>query len=249
MVPGGAFSMGDLSGEGWETEIPVHEVAVPAFMLGKYEVTFAQWDACVADGGCEDYEPSDVDWHGFDRRDKEHWQGNSRRRWYGHSRPVANISWDDVQLFIDWLNHKTGGGYRLPTEAEWEYAARAGSVTEYGWGDDIGHNQANCRGCGSRWDNNQTAPVGSFAANAWGLHDMHGNVWEWVQDCWNKNYVGAPGDGSAWRTGECKGRVIRGGSLVNIPEALRSAYRYARPGSERTIHTGFRLARDYQVKK
>ena len=192
-IPAGRFRMGALKRGGYDNEKPVHTVTVPAFKLGKFEVTFTQWDACVADGGCGRYTPYDAGWG----------RGN---------RPVINVSWDDIQLFIDWLNDKTGGNYRLPTEAEWEYAVRAGSTTEYSWGNSIGSNRANCDGCGSRWDNRQTAPVGSFSANAWGLHDLHGNVWEWVQDCWNKNYKGAPTDGRAWTSGDCGRRVIRGGS-------------------------------------
>ncbi len=162
-IPGGTFRMGDLSGEGFYDELPVHSVTVPAFRLGKYEVTFAQWDACVADGGCGGFSPNDKGWG----------RGN---------RPVIWVSWDDAQSFIKWLNGKTGGNYRLPTEAEWEYAARAKSTTEYSWGNDIGSNRANCDDdeCGDSYE--YTAPVGSFPANAWGLHDMHGNVWEWVQE-------------------------------------------------------------------
>ncbi|MCY4211603.1 MAG: SUMF1/EgtB/PvdO family nonheme iron enzyme [Gammaproteobacteria bacterium] len=196
-IPAGTFRMGDLSGAGDNDELPVHSVTVLAFKLSKYEVTFDQWDTCVMDGGCNDYSPDDEDWG----------RGN---------RPVINVSWDDVQSFIDWLNARTGGNYRLPTEAEWEYAARAGTTTEYSWGDDIGSNRANCDNddCGDSYD--YTAPVGSFPANPWGLHDMHGNVWEWVQDCSNNNYEGAPTDGNAWTSGDCSLRVIRGGSWIPL---------------------------------
>ncbi len=220
-VPAGTFRMGDLSGAGDDDELPVRSVTVPAFRLGKYEVTFGEWDACVADGGCEDY-----GWgHGI---------------W-----PVRAVSWYEVQSFIDWLNQKTGSNYRLPTEAEWEYAARAGTTTEYSWGDDIGSNRANCSNdyCGDSWD--YTAPVGSFPANPWGLHDMHGNVDEWVQDCWNDNYEGAPTDGSAWTSGDCSLRVVRGGSWDLNAWALRSAARfwYGRAGRNADA-LGFRLAQD-----
>ena len=224
-IPGGTFRMGDLSGAGFDYEKPVHSVTVPAFRLGKYEVTLAQWDACVADGGCGGYTPDDEGWG----------RGN---------RPVINVSWDDVQGFIAWLNNRTGGNYRLPTEAEWEYAARAGSTTEYSWGNDIGQNRANCDGCGSQWDDRQTAPVGSFAANAWGLHNMHGNVSEWVQDCMTDSYVGSPTDGSAWTSGRCGYRGLRGSTWFNDPRFLRSAYRGALPRSYRGIGVGFRLAQD-----
>ena len=225
-IPGGTFRMGDLSGEGYDSEKPVHTVIVSPFKLGKYEVTFAQWDACVADGGCGGYRPDDEGWG----------RGN---------RPVINVSWDDAQTFISWLNVRTGGHYRLPTEAEWEYAARAGSTTKYSWGDDIGRNRANCDGCGSQWDAKQTAPVGAFAANAWGLHDMHGNLLEWTQDCSNDSYRGAPSDGSAWTGGgDCSWRVIRGGSWLYLPRYLRSALRFRNARSNRDDNLGFRLAQD-----
>ena len=224
-IPAGSFDMGDLSGVGWDWELPVHTVTVPAFRMGKYEVTFAQWDACVADVGCNGYSPDDSGWGRGDR-------------------PVINVSWDAVQSFIDWLNNKTNGNYRLPSEAEWEYAARAGTTTEYSWGDDIGHNQANCDGCGSQWDEDRTAPIGSFPANPWGLHDMHGNVWEWVQDCYNDTYEGAPTDGSAWASSDCRRRVIRGGSWFHSARLLRSANRYGHVRTYRNYFLGFRLAQD-----
>ena len=199
-IPGGTFRMG----EGDERQ--VHSVTVPDFKMGKYEVTFAQWDVCVADGGCGRYTPDDY--------------GRGRG-----NRPVIDVSWDDIQLFIDWLNARTGGNFRLPTEAEWEYAARAGSTTLYSWGNSIGSNRANCNDdCGDRWSNT-TSPVGRFSANAWGLHDLHGNVWEWAQDCWNDSYAGAPTDGSAWTSGDCSQRVFRGGSWYDTPRYLRSAFR------------------------
>ena len=134
------------------------------------------------------------------------------RGWGRGNRPVINVSWKDAQSYVRWLSQRTGHRYSLPSESEWEYVARAGTDTRYSWGDEIGRNRANCDGCGSRWDDEQTAPVGSFSPNAWGVHDMHGNVWEWVEDCWNDSYVGAPSDGSAWESGECGYRVLRGGS-------------------------------------
>ncbi|MCY4211598.1 MAG: formylglycine-generating enzyme family protein [Gammaproteobacteria bacterium] len=236
-IPGGTFRMGDLSGSltkalsmrgkeiGWHK--PVHRVEVPAFKLSKHEVTFAQWDACMADGGCNGYIPGDAGW------------GRG-------SRPVVNVSWDDAQFFIEWLNSKTDGNYRLPTEAEWEYAARAGTTTKYSWGDDIGNNQANCYDdyCGDSWD--YTAPVGSFPANPWGLHDMHGNVYEWVQDCWHDNYEGAPTDGSAWTNGHCGPRVMRGGDWFNDAWSLRSANRVKDDRAASFFNIGFRLAQDEQ---
>ena len=225
-IPGGTFRMGDLSGEGGDYERPVHSVTIEPFRLGKYEVTFAQWESCVADGGCVGYTPDDYGWGGG--------RGN---------RPVIDVSWDDIQLFIDWLNARTGGNFRLPTEAEWEYAARAGSTTLYSWGNSIGVNRAHCDGCRS-WDEYGPAPVGSFSANAWGIHDMHGNVWEWVQDCSNYSYVGAPTDGSAWTSGDCSVRVRRGGSWYAAPRYLRSANRSGYARSYRNFTYGFRLAQD-----
>ena len=226
-IPGGTFRMGGegLYEEGHDYARPVHRVTVPSFLLGKHEVTFAQWDACVATGGCGGYKPHDEGW------------GRG-------GRPVINVSWEDAQLFIDWLNANTdGGGFRLPSEAEWEYAARAGTETAYSWGNEIGTNRANCWGCGGRWDDRQTAPVGWFAANAFGVHDMHGNVWEWVEDCWNEGYAGAPSNGNAWRRGDCGLRVVRGGSLANRPEYLHSAYRERSPTGSRFGGIGFRVAR------
>ena len=226
-VPGGTFQMGDPNCKFLCNAKPVHTVTVPDFNLGKHEVTFAQWDACVADGGCGGYWSYDRDW------------GRGKR-------PVIHVSWDDAQSFIDWLNSKTGGGYRLPTEAEWEYAARAGSTTEYSWGNDIGSNRANCNGCGGLFAGaKKTAPVGSYSANAWGLHDMHGNVAEWVQDCSKHNYKNMPSDGRAWTRGTCRTRTIRGGSWVSKPKYLRSAVRYNKKPSDREfLDLGFRLAQD-----
>ena len=201
VVPAGSFMMGSPSHEAGrgDDEGPRHRVTIEKpFAVGKYEVTFAEWDACVADGGCGGHRPEDEGW------------GRGRR-------PVINVNWDDAKAYVRWLNRKTGKQYRLPSEAEWEYAARAGTTTRYNWGDDIGRNRANCNGCGSRWDRKQTAPVGSFRANVFGLHDVHGNVWEWVEDCLNYNYAGAPADGSPWTDGDCTlAAVLRGGSWFGI---------------------------------
>ena len=224
-IPGGSFRMGDLNGDGYDHERPVHRVTIAPFEIGEYEVTFSQWDVCVADGGCP--------------------HADDRGGWGRGNRPVINVSWDDAQSFISWLNARTGGGYRLPTESEWEYAVRSGSESKYSWGDEIGSNRANCAGCGSRWGGDRTAPVGSFPANAWGLHDMYGNVWEWIEDCYNDSYMGALGDGSAWTRGQCSQRVIRGGSWdTNHAGYLRSSNRYKYTRSRRNYNLGFRLARD-----
>ncbi len=149
------------------------------FALGKYTVTFAEWDACVAEGGCGGYHPSDNGWG----------RGN---------RPVINVNWNDAQAYIEWLSNKTGKAYRLPTAKEWEIAALAGSTTKYYWGDDAGRNNANCDGCGSEWDNKRTAPAGSFKPNAFGLYDMMGNVWQWTDSCWKENCARRMFCGGSW---------------------------------------------------
>ena len=220
VIPAGRFRMGDLSGEGYDHEKPMHEVVIARpFALSKYEITFEDYDKFTY--------PNKVDDEGW---------GRGRR-------PVINISWDDANEYAAWLSAQTGKRYRLPTEAEWEYAARAESTTQYNWGNDIGQNQANCgNDCSDRWEH--TAPVGSFSANAFGLYDMHGNVWEWVQDCWNYSYSGAPDDGSAWTSGDCGNPVIRGGSWGVGSWELPSAYRYRFNRSSRNNSLGFRLAQD-----
>jgi formylglycine-generating enzyme required for sulfatase activity len=195
-------------------------IAAP-FAVGKFEVTFEDWDACVAQGGCS-HRPDDRGW------------GRGRQ-------PVINVSWDDAQAYVAWLSRKTGKPYRLLSEAEWEYAAQAGSGREAAA--TRGANIANCVGCGSRWDGRQAAPAGSFAANAFGLHDMLGNVWEWTADCWNASHDGALADGSVRLTGDCSRRVLRGGSWYGYPVDTRSAYRYWSPSDIRYDLIGFRVAR------
>ena len=223
VIPGGRFRMGCVSGRDCEDdEQPVHEVRVESFELGKYEVTFEEYDRFTAATGRE-------------RADDGGW-GRGRR-------PVINVLWEDAVAYSRWLSEQTGERYRLPSEAEWEYAARAGSVTAYSWGNEIGRNRANCDGCGSQWDYQQTAPVGSFGPNGWGLHDLHGNVWEWVQDCWNKSYQGASTNGSAWESGNCSRRVMRGGSWSGDPWNLRSASRSWNPATSWSNFIGFRVTR------
>ena len=158
------------------------------------------------------------------------------------SHPIVCVNWEDAQAYVEWLSRKTGKDYRLPSEAEWEYAARAGSSARYSWGEDIGRNRANCLSCGSDWDLAGTAPAGSFSANAFGLQDMHGNAWEWVADCYNVSYIGAPSDGSAWTQGACGSRILRGGSWKNFPENLRSAIRERHVTDIRHYENGFRVA-------
>ena len=227
VIPAGSFRMGCLTDGRYcqpTNEFPAHTVNVPRFALSKYEVTFAEWDACVDAGGCNDYRPNDEGWGRGDR-------------------PVIHVNWNDAQSYVSWLSQETGEDYRLPSEAEWEYTARAGTTTPYYWGDEIGVNQANCglNSCGDSFPN--TAPVGSFAANAWGLHDMYGNVREWVEDCWHDSYSGAPSDGSAWTSGgSCDLRVTRGSSWdwSQHPSSFRSA-RYFK--GVRGDDLGFRVAK------
>lgn len=221
MIAPGRFEMG---GNNYADERPQHTVTIDySFELSKTEVTFEQYDIYAL--ATKQSLPSDEGW------------GRG-------TRPVINVSWNDIQGYIEWLNEQTSGGYRLPSEAEWEYAARAGSDTEYSWGDEIGENLANCGGCGSEWDNEQTAPVGSFQENDFGLFDMQGNVWEWVQDCYQASYEGASIDGSAYDSGSCEARVLRGGSWFNNPLYLRSANRFRTVPTNRVDIGGFRLAQD-----
>ena len=224
VLPAGRFRMGCVSGRDCQDqERPLHNVAVSSFALGKYEVSFEEYESFSRATG----------------RDRPDDQG-----WGRGDRPVMNVSWNDAAAYVAWLSDETGEEYRLPSESEWEYAARAGTTTRYNWGQDIGRNRANCAGCGSRWDADQTAPAGSFAANAWGLHDMHGNVLEWVEDCWHENYARAPTDGSAWtRASDCGRRVVRGGSSFNPPENLGSAARYWHDAGFRYVGIGFRVVR------
>jgi formylglycine-generating enzyme required for sulfatase activity/predicted MFS family arabinose efflux permease len=226
VIPAGSFRMGSAGEAGRsDRESPQHTVTIgQRFAVGRVELTFDQWDACIADAGCR-FKPSDSGW------------GRS-------SLPVINVSWEEAKAYLSWLARKTGKPYRLLSEAEYEYAARAGTQTTYPWGNDIGKTNANCSGCGSRWDGEQTAPVGSFKPNGFGLNDMVGNVWEWVEDCYHDNYDSAPTDGSAWiKDGDCKNRVLRGGSWNDLPEVLRPAYRGKSPTGSRGNFLGFRVAR------
>jgi formylglycine-generating enzyme required for sulfatase activity len=225
LVPAGRYTMGSPEGQGTEDERPQHDVIIAKpFAASKFEVTFDEWDACVAYGDCNP-EVSDSGW------------GRGRQ-------PVINVSWNDAQRYVAWLSRMTGKPYRLLSEAEWEYAARAGAPTIYSWGDEIGKGNANCKGCGSRWDGYKPAPVGSFAANAFGLLDMHGNVFEWIEDCFHENYSTAPKNGSAWTVGaDCNARIIRGGSWWTDLSALRSAYRYRNTSATGWDSLGFRAGR------
>jgi formylglycine-generating enzyme required for sulfatase activity len=229
LIPAGEFVMGSQrqeigrygnedDGNGRQHRV----VIAKPFAVSKFVVTFADWDACVSVGGC-----SPVSDGGFGRG----------------SRPVININWEQAQQYVAWLSRMTRRPYRLLTEAEWEYAARAGTTTPYYWGEEVGHGYANCSDCGSQWDNRQTSPVGSFNPNAFGLYDMAGNVWQWVEDCFHENYDRAPTDGSAWTSGDCGHRMARGGSWNDSPRYLRTACRFWFAPDDRISYIGFRIAR------
>jgi formylglycine-generating enzyme required for sulfatase activity len=233
VVPAGEFMMGSPTTEKGRDDDEhdgsgrQHKVTIAApFAVSSFVVTFADWDVCVSVGGCpKEARASDFGW------------GRGKQ-------PVIYVSWDDAQAYVAWLSIMTGKKYRLLTEAEWEYAARARTTTAYFWGDDIGKGNANCNGCGSPWDNHRAAPVGSFKPNAFGLYDMVGNVWQWAEDCNHPNYKGAPTDGSAWiADGDCTRRAVRGASWGDPPQYLRSALRSWFPTDDRDKTLGFRVGR------
>ena len=239
----GSFLMGSVR-RGLDTapgleEMPQHLVTIgQPIAVGRYEVTFAEWDACVADGGCNDYKPRDEKWG----------RGN---------RPVIQVDWDDAQSYVSYLSRKTGKPYRLLSEAEWEYAARAGTTTTNYWGNDnhpqrsavcayanVGRSTFSCAKNGR----DITVPVGSFRPNSFGLYDMIGNVEEWTADCWNDNYDGAPSHGSVWQEGNCTFRATRGGSWHDYyTRYFRSASRQKNRASWRRNYIGFRVARTMAV--
>ncbi|WGD56339.1 SUMF1/EgtB/PvdO family nonheme iron enzyme [Bradyrhizobium sp. CB1650] len=222
LIPSGSFNMG--STEVFPFEGPVHQVSIrKPFYMGRYEVTYEEWDACVMDRGCT-YRPDDA--------------GAGRGR-----RPVSDVDWNDAKTYVVWLSQKTGKMYRLPTESEWEYSARAATSSAYPWGRSVDKDRANCSGCTSEPRNN-TVEVGSFKPNAFGLFDMAGNAAEWVEDCWNEGYRGAPTDGSASVKPGCRERVLRGGSFNNDPKYLRSAARFKYDFNVRYLANGFRVVRE-----
>ncbi|MBV8525125.1 MAG: SUMF1/EgtB/PvdO family nonheme iron enzyme, partial [Acetobacteraceae bacterium] len=190
MVPlaGGSFIMGSNNDP---SERPMHRVSIAPFAIGKFEVTVSEWNACVGGGGCS-YKPTQSE------------DG-------GETRPMTNLSWDDAVQYVQWLGKLTGKPYRLPSEAEWEYAARAWTTTRYSWGDQPGTGRADCEGCGGPHNPHGPANVTAFPANPWGLFGMEGGVAEWVEDCWHRSYKGAPADGAPWRTATCTRHVLRGG--------------------------------------
>ena len=233
VVPSGSFTMGSPDSE-WgrfNNEGPQHRVTITEpFAVGIYEVTFGEWDACVSAGGCNGYQP--------------HGEG-----WGRGGRPVINVSWEDARAYVTWLSQRTGNHYRLLSESEWEYVARAGTMEPFHTGATISADQANydssyTYGSGQKGRyRGRTVQVGTFSPNAFGLHEVHGNVWEWTQDCWNEDYTGAPADSRARESGECEQRVLRGGSWGDVPWLLRSADRGKNEPGTRDPKIGFRVAR------
>jgi formylglycine-generating enzyme required for sulfatase activity len=222
LIQAGAFEMG--SSEMFDFEAPVHHVSIrKAFYIGRREVTFEEWDACFAEAGCKQ-KPDDRS------------LGRGRR-------PATDLDWDDAKSYVEWLSQKTGKIYRLPSESEWEYVARAGTTTTYPWGRTVEKDKANCIGCTSD-PVRKAIDTGSFPPNAFGIYDMTGNAAEWVEDCWSDSYRGAPADGSAWTKPQCRERVLRGGSFNNDPKYLRSAARFKYDHDVRFYTNGFRVVRE-----
>ncbi len=221
-LPAGAFVMGSNSSD--PSEKPAHRVTIQApFAIGKYEVSVAQWQACVGAGACPRV-PHDSD----------------------PNAPARDVSWDDAQRYLAWLGKLSGKPYRLPSEAEWEYAARAGTTSRYWWGEQPVPGKANCKDCGPPWSPDGPAKAGTFGANPWGLHDMNGGVWEWVGDCWHSSFNDAPADARIWDQPHCSVRVIRGGSWREGNAYMVSSTRFKYDASVRHSQNGFRVARAIQ---
>ena len=218
----GGFTMGSNNDD--PSERPAFQVSiVNGFAIGRYEITVSQWNACVAASGC----PKIVEIVGRPE-----------------ATPVRDVSWDDAQAYVLWLGRLTGKHYRLPTEAEWEYAARGGSKTRYWWGDRMATGKANCRECGPPWTADAPAKSGSFAANPFGLYDMNGSVWEWVSDCWHASYQRSPSDGRSWDEPQCRVRVLRGGSWREGGSYMPSSTRFKYDAGVRQSQNGFRVVRN-----
>src|SRR5262249_41433639 len=214
-IPGGTFAMGS---EDDPSEKPMHRVTIKPFAIGKFPITVREWNACVAAKSCT-YVPTGKD-----------------------DAPVANLSWADAHQFVEWLSKVTQKRFRLPSEAEWEYAARAGTRTKFWWGDQLQADMANCKGCNQPYDASQPLKVGSFKPNSFGLYDMGGNIHQWVADCWHKNYQGAPADGAPWVENDCLTHVMRSGSWKNDPSYVRPSSRDQYDAGVRYPTHGLRVA-------
>ncbi|WP_425435459.1 formylglycine-generating enzyme family protein [Paraburkholderia ribeironis] len=221
-VPAGSFAMGSSTDD--PSEKPVHHVSIGApFAIGKYAVTVEQWNACVAANACQKLTP----------------ESNANK-----AAPARDLSWDDAQQYVKWLARITGKPYRLPTEAEWEYADRGGTTTAYWWGDQMRKGNANCKDCGDPWHKEGPENAGSFAPNPLGLYDMNGSVWEWTADCWHNTYQSAPVDGHAWDSPGCEMRVIRGGSWREGAGYMLTATRFKYSAGVRQSQNGLRVVKD-----
>jgi formylglycine-generating enzyme required for sulfatase activity len=232
VTPAGRFRMGASKGEKGHqpAEEPQHDVTVAApLAVGKFEVSFDEWEACALEGGCANYRPQDGGW------------GRGRR-------PVIYVSYDDAKSYVEWLRQKSGKAYRLLSEAEWEFAARGGTNTPFAGGETLAPTQANfdaSTASGSKKQGSyegKSVEVGTFPPNPYGLHDMEGNVFEWVEDCWNPTHAGAPSDASP-RGGDCKRRVAKGGAWYYEAEFARPSARMSFPKGSRLNVIGFRVAR------
>lgn len=270
VIPSGRFMMGEAPHpQKRYYNKPVHEVTIDRpFALSIHEITNAQYVRFLNAMGRLGPPSKDYDWvfsETWGRHSKivekevqgvlgltHHYEHEVAEGPHNEQRPVTHVNWYGARAYAEWLSEQTGYNYRLPTEAEWEYATKAGTSTWYWWGNNAGRGEgrAACEGCGSQWDDRpqderDTAPVGSFEPNPFGLYDVHGNAWEWVQDCWHPNYTGAPTDGSAWlkdNDEECK-RVLRGGAITSGPANMESTYRMFRKHPASNVG-GIRLARD-----
>ena len=214
-IPAGTFAMGS---DDDPSERPIHRVTIKSFAISKFPITVGEWNACVAAKGCS-YAPAGRD-----------------------DAPVTNLSWTDAQQYVEWLSKVAQKPFRLPTEAEWEYAARGGTKSKFWWGDQLQVAMANCKGCSEPYETSHPSKVGSFKPNPFGLYDMGGNVHQWVADCWHNNYQGAPSDGSAWVENDCSSRVIRSGSWKNDPSYVRSSNRDHYDATVRYPTHGLRVA-------
>ncbi|MBF0093781.1 MAG: SUMF1/EgtB/PvdO family nonheme iron enzyme [Alphaproteobacteria bacterium] len=223
VIPPGSFVMGDDNGRKEERPAVNVTIAYP-FAMAVNETTFDQWQACLDAKACT-HVPDDHEW------------GEGKQ-------PVINVPWEAAKGYAAWISSLTGATYRLPSEAEYEYANRGGTTTNYWWGDEIGENRVNCRFCGSKWSGDRAAPVRSFTPNPFGLYDITGNVWEWTLDCWHPDHQGAPTDGSARDKPKCGGRVTKGGAWYYVPQLARSVARVRQISNLWSYTVGFRLVRE-----
>jgi formylglycine-generating enzyme required for sulfatase activity len=222
-VPGGQYRMGGPSGIVSPDEVPRHDVTISSFMVSVYEVTFAEYDRFAR--ATKRKKPKD---NGWDRK----------------THPVVNVSWDDSQAYTRWLSKQTGTRYRLLSEAEWEYVARAGTTTSFWWGSKAGVGNAHCFDCKTDFSTSKAARIGTYKPNQFGLYDTAGNVFEWVHDCYHRNYKDAPTDGSVWEGGNCEVRIVRGGAFGSPTNSMRAEHRGKFKSGRGQYNVGIRVARD-----